>query len=55
MVAAADIAALDGMEGLFVGPADLAFCLDKTDMTDPAVRDAVKQTASAAQQCGKPV
>lgn len=53
VAAAADIAALDGIDGLFVGPADLAVCLGKTDMADPAVREAVKQTATAARQAGK--
>lgn len=51
--AATDIAGIEGIDGLFVGPADLAVCLGKTDMADPAVRDAVAKTAGSAAQAGK--
>lgn len=53
VVAAAEIAAIDGIDGLFVGPADLAVCLGKTDMADKAVRQAVADTASAANNAAK--
>uniref|UniRef100_UPI0028124C4D HpcH/HpaI aldolase family protein n=1 Tax=Jannaschia maritima TaxID=3032585 RepID=UPI0028124C4D len=37
--AAGAIAATDGIDGLFVGPADLAVCYGTTDMADPKVQD----------------
>ncbi len=51
--AAADIAAIDGIDGLFVGPADLAVCLGKTSMADAAVREAIRLTADAANHADK--
>ncbi|SNT01912.1 HpcH/HpaI aldolase family protein [Tropicimonas sediminicola] len=51
--AAADIAAVDGIDGLFVGPADLAVCYGKTDMSDPKVLDAMRRTGAVAQTAGK--
>lgn len=53
VTAAADIAAVDGIDGLFVGPADLAVCYGKTDMTDPAVMDAMRETGKAAKAANK--
>lgn len=53
-VEAADaIAAVDGIDGLFVGPADLAVCYGKTNIADPQVRDAMKTVADAAKAHGK--
>lgn len=53
-VAAADaIAAVDGMDGLFVGPADLAVCYGKTDIADPQVREAIGIVGKAAAAHGK--
>ena len=47
--ACADIAALPGVDGLFVGPADLAVCHGVTDITDKVVRDAIAKVGKA---CG---
>lgn len=53
-VEAADaIAAVDGIDGIFVGPADLAVCYGKTDMSDPVVLDAMGVTGQAAKRAGK--
>ncbi len=51
--AAADIAAVEGVDGLFVGPADMAVCLGKTSADDPAVRDVMRKVAAAARGAGK--
>ena len=51
--AADDIAAIAGIDGLFVGPADLAVCYGETDMNAPVVRDAMKRTGRATQAHGK--
>ena len=48
--AAEQIAAVDGIDGLFVGPADLAVCMGVTDLNDPQVRDAMRVSGQAAQQ-----
>lgn len=53
-VASADeIAAVDNVDGLFVGPADMAVCLGKMSADDPAVRDAMRTVAAAARRHGK--
>jgi 2-keto-3-deoxy-L-rhamnonate aldolase RhmA len=44
-----EIAAVDGIDGLFVGPADLAVCFGKTDPSDPQVLDAMRKTGEAAK------
>lgn len=49
VAAANDIAAVEGIDGLFVGPADLAVCFGKTDQSDPMVLDAMRQTGVAAK------
>ncbi|KUJ81220.1 HpcH/HpaI aldolase family protein [Ruegeria profundi] len=51
--AAGDIASVDGIDGLFVGPADLAVCYGKTDMSDPKVLDAMRSTGTAAAKAEK--
>ncbi|WP_112322121.1 HpcH/HpaI aldolase family protein [Oceanibium sediminis] len=51
--AAAQIAAIDGIDGLFVGPADLAVCYGESDIAAPVVRDAIRDTGQAAQGAGK--
>lgn len=43
------IAAVNGIDGLFVGPADLAVCLGVTDLNDPLVLDAMRRVGSAVQ------
>ena len=47
--AAADIAAVEGIDGLFVGPADLSVCLGTTDTGSEAVRNAMKSVGMAAK------
>lgn len=51
--AAGDIAAIEGVDGLFVGPADLAVCYGKTDIDDPAVHEAMRRVGDAAAAAGK--
>lgn len=51
--AAAEIAAVDGIDGLFVGPADLAVCYGVTDIAGPEVRGALKKVCDAAKANGK--
>ena len=51
--AAAEIAAVDGVDGLFVGPADMAVCLGKTSIDDPAVREVMASVAGAAKAAQK--
>lgn len=53
VTAAAEIAAVEGIDGLFVGPADLAVCYGKTDMSDPEVLDAMRTTGQTAKAAGK--
>ncbi|MEL7238952.1 MAG: aldolase/citrate lyase family protein [Planctomycetota bacterium] len=48
-----DICAVDGLDGVFVGPADMAVCLGKTDVADPAVRDIMRRVGIAAKAHGK--
>lgn len=47
------IAATEGLDGLFVGPADLAVSYGKTDMNDPMVLDAMKKVGDAAKANSK--
>jgi len=52
-VAAIDaIAGTPGLDGVFVGPADLAVCLGKTDASDPEVRAAIGKVGAAARRHG---
>lgn len=51
--AAAAIAAVAGIDGLFVGPADLAVCYGKTDINDPQVRAAMKHVGDVTAAAGK--
>ena len=54
--AAAEIAAVDGVDGVFVGPSDLAASLGLLgQQTHPQVVDAVSRAFSAVQSAGKPV
>lgn len=53
VAAAREIADVDGIDGIFVGPADLAVCFGKTDMNDPAVLDAIRRTGQATRDAGK--
>ena len=47
------IAAVEGLDGLFVGPADLAVCFGLTDPAAPEVRDAIKRVGEAGKKHGK--
>jgi 2-dehydro-3-deoxyglucarate aldolase/4-hydroxy-2-oxoheptanedioate aldolase len=50
----ADIAAIDGVDILFVGPADLSFALGvPRDLKNPIFVSALDRVLSAAQSCGK--
>ena len=54
--AAAEIAAVDGVDGVFVGPSDLAASLGLLgQQTHPQVVDAVSRAFSAVRSAGKPV
>jgi 2-keto-3-deoxy-L-rhamnonate aldolase RhmA len=44
-----EIAALDGVDGIFVGPADLAVCYGTTDQNAPIIRDALAKVGKAAK------
>ena len=41
------IASVNGVDGLFVGPADLAVCYGVTDINDKLVRDAISKVGKA--------
>ncbi|MEL6767400.1 MAG: aldolase/citrate lyase family protein [Pseudomonadota bacterium] len=53
VAAVSEIAAVEGMDGLFVGPADLAVCYGVTDIADPLVREAIGKVGEAARAHGK--
>lgn len=48
-----DIAAVEGMDGLFVGPADLAVCYGETSLDAQTVRAAIERVGDAAIANGK--
>jgi len=52
--AAGDIAATEGVDGLFIGRADLALSLQNAAGSQPTVREAVETIVAAAQAAGKP-
>jgi 2-keto-3-deoxy-L-rhamnonate aldolase RhmA len=54
VAAAADIAATDGVDGLFVGRADLALSLQNAHEPVPTVKEAVEAVVAAARSAGKP-
>ncbi|MBT6095219.1 MAG: aldolase [Rhodospirillaceae bacterium] len=47
------IAATEGLDGVFVGPADLAVCLGKDDPAAPEVRDAMGVVGASAKRHGR--
>lgn len=47
-----EIAALDGLDGIFLGPADLAVCYGVTDINAPVVRQALARVGKAAKANG---
>jgi 2-keto-3-deoxy-L-rhamnonate aldolase RhmA len=49
------IAAVPGIDSLFVGPADLAVALGVSSLTDPAVLGGYDKVAAAARRCGRNV
>lgn len=51
--AAAEIAAVEGIDGLFVGPADLAVCYGETSIAAEPVRAAIRTVCDAAEGAGK--
>ena len=53
VAAAAEIAAVEDIDGLFVGPADLAVCYGVTDIAGPEVRGALASVSAAARAAGK--
>ncbi|MFS0733759.1 HpcH/HpaI aldolase/citrate lyase family protein [Microbacterium sp. 1P10UB] len=54
--AAAEIAAVEGVDGVFVGPSDLAASMGVLgSQTHPDVVDAVRRTFDAVRAAGKPV
>jgi 2-dehydro-3-deoxyglucarate aldolase len=56
VAAAAEIAAVDGVDGLFVGPSDLAAGLGHLgNANHPEVQDAMARIFAAAKAAGKPV
>ena len=56
VTAAADIAAVDGVDGIFVGPSDLAASMGLLgQQTHPEVKAAVLRTFEAVQRAGVPV
>jgi 2-dehydro-3-deoxyglucarate aldolase/4-hydroxy-2-oxoheptanedioate aldolase len=51
-----DIAAVPGVDALFIGPGDLAGDMGELGrIAAPAVQDALRDAAAAARACGKPV
>jgi 2-keto-3-deoxy-L-rhamnonate aldolase RhmA len=52
--AAGDIAAIEGVDGLFLGRADLALSLQNAEGPAPTVKEAVELVVAAAQAAGKP-
>ena len=51
-----EICAVEGLDGIFIGPNDLGLSLDKgyeSDPTDPVVREAIARCLRAARRAGK--
>ena len=56
LAAAGEIAAVDGVDGIFVGPSDLAAGFGHLGRPDhPSVQEAIAQVFAAAKSAGKPV
>jgi 2-keto-3-deoxy-L-rhamnonate aldolase RhmA len=53
--AIADIAAVEGIDGFFVGRGDLAVALGETAIDAPAIEKATRKIIAAARAVGKPV
>ncbi|HUU34300.1 MAG TPA: aldolase/citrate lyase family protein [Vicinamibacterales bacterium] len=55
VAAVADIAAIDGLDCLFIGRADLALSYGATNMSDAVVVAAVERVCAAGRAAGRPV
>lgn len=55
VASATDIAGVDGVDCLFIGPVDLAHSLGETSVKAPAVAAAVDEVCSAGRRAGKAV
>ena len=56
VAAVAEIAAVDGVDGIFVGPSDLAAAFGQLgNAAHPEVQDAMAQIFAAAKAAGKPI
>jgi 2-keto-3-deoxy-L-rhamnonate aldolase RhmA len=51
--AAAEIAAVDGIDGLFIGPSDLSVSLGKSDTNSPELHAAYETVGKATRAAGK--
>lgn len=52
---AAGIAAVSGIDGVFIGPVDLTISMGKSATNDPLVRDAISRVADGVRESGKPL
>ncbi|MEO0729799.1 MAG: aldolase/citrate lyase family protein, partial [Pseudomonadota bacterium] len=48
-----EIASVEGLDGLFLGPADMAVCLGETDPAGAAVREKMRMVGEAAKKHSK--
>lgn len=48
-----DICAVDGLDGVFIGPADLSLCYGHTDINNPDLQAAMARVGAAAKAQGK--
>ena len=48
-----EMCAVDGLDGVFIGPADLSVCYGKTDTNSQELKDAMKRVGKAAKAGGK--
>lgn len=53
VAAATAIAATEGIDGLFLGPADLSVAFGKTDQSSPELHEAFRAVGKAAREAGK--
>ncbi len=48
-----EIVGAEGIDAVFIGPADLSLCLGKTDINSPELADAMTKVGQAAKAAGK--
>lgn len=48
-----EICAVEGLDGVFIGPADLSVCYGKTDIESQELKDAMQRVGEAAKAAGK--